>query len=226
MEKIYKLLVNLPLFNGLSREQLFDIVGKTKLHFLKYEKGRMIVHNGEAASELMFLLSGSIECISTSITQKLIIAQRLGASSIIAPDAIFGRKTAFPYTILAVESASLLKISKTDLLRLIAEEPIILFNYLNILASYSQVARQSILAISDFSLKERLALIIEQLTGKTSFGIVLSVNNFSSMHELLGCDIEEYISLMDRLLKNGLINFSEKEIQILDRSALISALKS
>ena len=43
MNSMFDILMGLPLFRGVSRERMADIVGMAKFHFLKYLPGETIV---------------------------------------------------------------------------------------------------------------------------------------------------------------------------------------
>ena len=45
MPTMFEQLMNLPLFRGASHEKLAQIVGQTKLHFLKYPEGETIIRD-------------------------------------------------------------------------------------------------------------------------------------------------------------------------------------
>ena len=62
MENIYQTLMQLPLFQGVSRSKLLELVEKTRFHFLKYEEGEKVITRSESCSHLKFLLSGSLRC--------------------------------------------------------------------------------------------------------------------------------------------------------------------
>ena len=52
--------MSVPLLNGVSREKMLEITGKTKFHFVKYSAGEQIVSAGEQCSHIKLLISGSV----------------------------------------------------------------------------------------------------------------------------------------------------------------------
>ena len=57
---MYDTLLQLPLFQGLCKNDFTSILGKVKLHFRKYNADEIIVEQGEPCTELIFLLNGEI----------------------------------------------------------------------------------------------------------------------------------------------------------------------
>ena len=54
---MYDTLLQLPLFQGLCKNDFTSILGKVKLHFRKYNADEIIVEQGEPCTELIFLLN-------------------------------------------------------------------------------------------------------------------------------------------------------------------------
>ena len=57
---MYDTLLQLPLFQGLCKNDFTSILGKVKLHFRKYNADEIIVEQGTPCTELIFLLNGEI----------------------------------------------------------------------------------------------------------------------------------------------------------------------
>ena len=49
---MYEILMGLPLFNGVSRDCISQIIEKYKFHFLKYLPGEQIVMAGETCTHI------------------------------------------------------------------------------------------------------------------------------------------------------------------------------
>ena len=47
MDSMYDVLLQLPLFQGVSRMKMSEIIEKTRFHFLKYQDNEIIAHRGE-----------------------------------------------------------------------------------------------------------------------------------------------------------------------------------
>ena len=55
---MYDTLLQLPLFQGLCKNDFTNIIGKVKLHFRKYNADDIIVEQGAPCTQLIFLLNG------------------------------------------------------------------------------------------------------------------------------------------------------------------------
>ena len=52
---MYDTLLQLPLFQGLCKNDFTNIIGKVKLHFRKYNADDIIVEQGAPCTKLIFL---------------------------------------------------------------------------------------------------------------------------------------------------------------------------
>ena len=52
MDSMYDVLLQLPLFQGVSRMKMSEIIEKTRFHFLKYQDNEIIAHRGEECTHM------------------------------------------------------------------------------------------------------------------------------------------------------------------------------
>ena len=86
-------LLTLPLFQGISKQSLSQLVEKYPFHFLKYKKGDTIIEQGDVCTHMRFVVSGSVNVVIESSKTKVELSQTLDAPEVIAPDYLFGRTT-------------------------------------------------------------------------------------------------------------------------------------
>ena len=138
MDSMYDVLLQLPIFQGVSRNKISELIEKMKFHFLKYPDGEKIVTSGEECNHLKFLISGEIRSELITQNEKMRITELIQAPNVIAPDHLFGRDTYFPANLYAVGTVGIMQIEKASVIQMLQEEPIFLINLLNILSRRSQ----------------------------------------------------------------------------------------
>ena len=148
MDSMYDVLLQLPIFQGVSRNKISELIEKMKFHFLKYPDGEKIVTSGEECNHLKFLISGEIRSELITQNEKMRITELIQAPNVIAPDHLFGRDTYFPANLYAVGTVGIMQIEKASVIQMLQEEPIFLINLLNILSRRSQKALESFTALS------------------------------------------------------------------------------
>nr|WP_304972367.1 hypothetical protein [uncultured Muribaculum sp.] len=79
MDSMYEILMGLPLFKGVSREKISEIVEKAKFHFLKYLEGESLVAAHEACTHIKFIISGSVRLSISNYNERFKVSQTLHA---------------------------------------------------------------------------------------------------------------------------------------------------
>lgn len=224
MTSMFEMLMNLPLFRGVSHTRLAEIVGDIKLHFLKYPAGEKIVRVGEPCDHLTFVISGAVQTYMENDSGRFAIYQTLKAPAVITPDFMFGRFTTYPCTAEALESTGILKISKQDFVNILGSDPVFMFNYLNTLSVNSQKSTRGILWLTNGSIDERLAFWIISLTqpGSTDIRLVCRKRDLCS---LFGVQRATFEAGLKEMKERGLIEYSTREIFVNNRADMLSLLE-
>ena len=148
MDSMYDVLLQLPLFQGVSRAKISELIEKTKFHFLKYKSGEQIVSKGEECTHLKFLISGCVRSEMVNKSGKIRVSEVLCAPNVLSPNHLFGRNTNYPSDLYAVEETGIMQIDKQTFIRIMQDESIILINLLNIISRRSQKSVETFLALS------------------------------------------------------------------------------
>ena len=200
-------------------DSMYDVL------LLKYPDGEKIVTCGEECNHLKFLISGEIRSELVTQNEKMKISEKILAPNVIAPEHLFGRDTYFPANLYAVGTVGIMQIEKASVVQMLQEEPIFLINLLNILSRRSQKALESFTSFSSSDLKERLAFWILSLTQQKSTDIHVICKQ-KDLYSFFGVQRSVFLSTLDRLKEEGIIDYDTKEIVVLDRSRLKDLLLS
>ena len=224
MASMFELLMNLPLFRGVSRSRIAEVVGSAKFHFLKYPKGETVVRAGEECTHLAFVISGSVRSEISNSSKRFSVSQTLKAPSAIAPDFLFGRTTRYPGTVVALTDCSILKISKVDYIRILNADQVFMFNFLNTLSVNAQKALDGILALTSGGLDERIAFWIIALTQPGSEDIELTFKT-RDLCNLFSVQRNVFDAACHEMEHRNLIRYSPRKIEIVDRREMLSLLE-
>ena len=92
MASTFELLMDLPLFKGVSLTTISNVVGEAKFHFLKYPAGETIIRERENCTHLTFVIAGSVRLTTVNANGRFAVGQTLKAPAVIAPEFLFGRQ--------------------------------------------------------------------------------------------------------------------------------------
>lgn len=223
MNSMFEILMGLPLFKGVTRERIAEIVGMAKFHFLKYLQGENIVTAGSPCTHIKFIISGSARSTIVNSDGRFSVSQTLVAPDVIAPDYLFGKATDYPSSVTAIEPTGILQITKSDYIKILNSDPIFMFNFLNLLSMNAQKAVDGVLALTTGSTEERIAFWIIALTQPSGRDITLSCRQ-RDLYSFFGVQRSSFISILEGMKERGILDFNQNEIRITNRRDLLNIL--
>ena len=136
--RLYERLLQFPLFQGLSRAELLQLVGQTKFGFLKLAEGRTVVREDETCNQFLFLISGRLGLTIVSDDRRYTVEEQLSAPWLLQPEALFGAHPHYTCMAVTLAESHFITLSKDEVMRLLDDFLIIRLNYLNLLATQAQ----------------------------------------------------------------------------------------
>lgn len=222
---MFEILMELPLFRGVTRERMAETVGMAKFHFLKYLPGETIVEAGSPCTHIKFIISGSVRSKIVNPDGRFKVSQTLNAPDVISADYLFGRATNYPCTVTAIEPTGILQIAKSDYIKILNSDEVFMFNYLNLLSMNAQKSVSGVLALTTGSIEERIAFWIVALTQPTGTDIALECRQ-RDLYSFFGVQRGSFIATLDSMRERGLLTYTPTKIDIISRRELIDLLES
>lgn len=138
LQPTYNRLLELPLFQGMSRNDLETVVLHTRFSFLNIAAGRTAVKEGDACTHILFLMKGEMRAEQTSDDNGYMLAEDMPAPDILQPERLFGLTQRYTRTFKATTDCEFLCISKHEAMLLSDNFEIFRLNLLNILCTQTQ----------------------------------------------------------------------------------------
>lgn len=210
---MYDNLLQLPLFQGLCKDDFTTIIEKVKFHFLNYKENDIIRNQGDTCNQLVFLLSGEITQKVANEEEGYTLSETLHAPHIIEPYSLFGMDTRYTATYLAKTDATLLTIDKAYVYTELNNYEIFRLNYLNILSNRIQVSHKKLWSNHLSSLNEKFVYFLLDRCLKPQGDKVLNI----TMEDLARIVNETRINvsrMLNDMHQQGLIQLKRKEIYI------------
>ena len=134
----YQQLATLPLFQGLSGNELQEVAGHTKFGFAKVEKGKAIVSENDRCDHLWFLLNGQATMETHADDHHYTIREQVLSPAILQPERLFGLTQRYSSNFLAASDCQLMSIDKQEVMRLSDRYLIFRLSLLNIISAQAQ----------------------------------------------------------------------------------------
>ncbi len=210
---MYDTLLQLPLFQGLCKNDFTNILGKVKLHFRKIAADEVIVEQGEPCTQLIFLLSGEIVSKATNNEQTYSIHEVFTAPFVIEPYSLFGMQPKYAATYKARTDTHIVSIDKSFILTELNKYEIFRLNYLNILSNRAQVAQEKLWHTHHLNIQDKIVGFLLQRVIKPDGEKMMHIK----MEDLAEMIDETRINVsrtLNEMQEKGLLQLSRKEIRI------------
>lgn len=175
MNTMFDTLLQLPLFQGLSHEDITQILEKVKVQFTRHKSGEVLLSPGDACDSLVFLLKGEV-CVTTSPADlPYSLVEYFSAPYLIEFHSLFGMNTSYVSRYVACTDTHLLRISKCYVLDVLLHYEIFRLNCMNILCNRIQTLSQFPWKLKDLEVEKRITgfflSLVERPAGMKVFHI-------------------------------------------------------
>ncbi len=216
---MYELLMQLPVFQGISNDQLTDIIEKIPFSFSQYDPGQTIIEQGEDCSSLSFILSGTIRMQTPSYGHRVQILQEFEGPYTMPFYNLFGAETRYHDTVTAVTRVGIMQLDKAHFLRVLQHNPILLINVMNMLCTNAQKQHKAMDFSGEAEPVLRLASWMLAFTERSGMNIVLDAE-IADWCDLLQTDEASFWRCVATLEGQHIVEVDGRKLKLLDRYAL------
>lgn len=224
MSSMYNTIMDLPIFKGISRDQVSSFLEKTTVSFRTYSKGEIVFRPGDLCRDIRYLISGNLMITHSHFSGKVIVRESLAQGTVIGADRLFGLNTRMCARAECKGRVDIMWFSKEQFLQLLRSDDIYQINFLNYLSLRAQKAADLLNDFSSGSLLAYLGFWVSVFTERGSTGIEMDVTP-KNLSLLTGISVEELSTQLAYIRKEGLASYSKMKscIRIESREALIEA---
>lgn len=213
MLNLYERLKTLPLFTGLTGEEISQIMGQTKFSFSKYEAGEYIKREGEPCANLTFIISGCAKAITYADDHGYAVEEVVRAPYVLQPERLFGLTQRYASSFVASDTCDTLSIDKNDIMRLTDEFVVFKINVISTISAVAQKAERQPWHTVDGRHGSRLMLFLRSHvscpSGPKTIRIKMTRLALETNQSRLAVSQE-----LNRLRSLGLLSFSRGVISI------------
>lgn len=141
---MYDNLLQLPLFQGLSKDDFTNIIERVRLHFLTFKKGEIILSQDKPCDQLIFMLNGEVTAKTTHDEAGYSLSETFNTPQLIEPQSLFGMHKTFKATYQAKKDSNFLAIDKSFIFSELINYDIFRLNFFNILSNRCQTLQQKL----------------------------------------------------------------------------------
>ena len=220
--QLYDQLLQFPLFQGMSRDNLARVAGHTKFGFLKYTAGQTIITEDDQCRGLFFLLSGRLQVETHSDDRSYRVVEELQAPFLLQPEAIFGYNQRFTHGFKALSECGFITLSKDEVMRLSEEFLVFRLNLLGMYATLSQKLLRQPWRHRPETLSARIIRFLTQHciypAGPKTFYILMT-----QLADELGDSRLDISRALNQLQRDGLLQLRRGRIEVTQMELLLTS---
>ena len=212
---MYERLLSLPLFQGLSKNDITNIVDKVKFHFIKHSENEVVIKQGDSCEEIFFLLEGELFVETQYDNYDFSVQETITAPCVIEPYSLFGKETYYSSTYLTKSPVNLMGIDKQSMVNKLYTYNVFRLNYLNILSGRMTDLHKALTLCVEDSVEKKIVYFIQRFSTRASGEISLNIT-MEQIASLLGETRINVSRVLNAWCKAHLIELKRKKIAVND----------
>lgn len=159
---IYDQLLQLPLFQGHSREDLTTMLAKIKVDFRTFRERQVLACQDDPCRQLIFVLDGEVTLTRTSLHKDITFQEQFAAPTMFGAETAFGLRQNFSHTITAKTNVRTLMLSKQNLVDHLFSYEVFRYNMLNLLSTRIQRSSRLLWASDEGDTLQRFVALLKR----------------------------------------------------------------
>ncbi|MCD8203358.1 MAG: Crp/Fnr family transcriptional regulator [Prevotella sp.] len=210
---LHERLLELPLFQGMSRNDLEQVLMNTKFRYLTFQRGKTIVNEGEMCDRFFFLMEGVISSTKNADDNGYCVVEKLSAPDILQPERIFGLVQRYTRTFKTMTECNFICLGKMEMLTLADSYQIFRLNLLNIISTRSQRLTNIPWRTRPRSIRQKIIRFIEERCLRPAGDKTVSIKMERLGHEI-GESRLNVSHELNAMHEEGIIELRRSEIHV------------
>ena len=218
-------LVNNPLFRGITPERLFADLEEISFHTRSYKKGEILAQQGAVCNRLVILTKGSVRGEMIDYSGRLIKVEDIAAPRAIAPLFLFGEENRYPVEVTANEPTEVIELPKSSVLSLFRKKEQFLENYMNLSANYARTLSDKLFFMSFKTIRQKLASYLLRLYKQQQQTHITLDRSQQELSDYFGVSRPSLARELAHMQEDGLLIADRKHITILQKEQLVRLIQ-
>lgn len=210
---MYDTLLQLPLLQGLCKDDFTAIIERVKFHFCTFSAGETLFKQDENCNQLSFLLSGQLLAQTKDKQNVYQFSEVIDTPFCVEPYSVFGMNPRYTATYRAQTDVKTLVIDKSYILSELSHYEIFRINYLNILSNRCQTSRQKLWETPVGNLQEKLInfLLVRSLRPNGEKWLQITMEDWATLINETRINVSR---MLNEWQKQQLLVLKRKEVYI------------
>ena len=216
MSSIYDVMLQLPIFQGLSKIQLDGIVEKIPFDFCQFAPGQTILEMGDICDNVQFLLNGTVQQITSTYGGRIRILQNFEGPHTLPFYYLFGAETRSISQLVAIDQVGLMRVDKSSFLHMLQQNNVMLVNVMNMLSTNAQKQHVAMEFTAQTDPVLRLASWLLAYTDRKAIDIRIQASEpaWQTLLRLDGGSFGRHVAMLEGRgcleLENGILKLTDR----------------
>jgi CRP/FNR family transcriptional regulator len=203
-------------FSSLKSEELDNI--SNYFEEVTFKNNDTIFNEGDPSDKFYLVAEGSVKVLKHTVMGKDIILEMMSPGDIFGGVAVLDKKP-FPASAQAMESTSVIRISRQNLLKIMEDYPTLKLDIVKYFSNKLRDAHEMLKNIATERVERRIASLLLKLSEKVGLDDVKyrKINiprTRQEIAEMVGTTVETCIRTMSKFQKNGVVKSSDGRIMV------------
>ncbi|MBU5483376.1 Crp/Fnr family transcriptional regulator [Clostridium sp. MSJ-11] len=223
-DNIITALKNSIVFKELGENEIKDMLNFINYRIQEYDKGETVAIEEDDCNSLGIVINGKIEPQKIFPSGKAITIDRLEMGNAFGEAIIFSNVHKYPATIVCIEKAAVMMISKNEMLKLFSHNNKILNNFIAVLSNKILMLNRRVKTLSYQSIRQKICSYLLYIYQNQKTKVIKLPISRKEMAEYLGIPRPSLSREMINMQDEGLIEFDKNIIKIIDVESLSDIL--
>lgn len=215
----FSVLENCPLFQGIPKNQIIDILNYMVCDMLTVRRDSFIAMEGETYRQISIILSGEVAIKKIYGSGKSVTVTTLGPGDIFGELMVFTQRT-LPSTVYAQTNVDLLQLPQQEVLRLCQDQPVFLQNLIGLLSDKIWMLNEKLKLLSYGSLRQKIAsLLLDYYYQQQTLDLTLPFSR-QEMADRLGVPRPSLSRELAHMKQAGYIDYWKNHVRLLKLETL------
>lgn len=194
---------------------LNDLKCTTKVH----QKNELIIRQGDVCDALYMLTLGAVKTEMRTENGGVLAIEIIKAPRPLASAYLFSDSNHFPVDVISLEEVEVIRIPKSEIMRMMMTNPDFMKNYLTHNANRTQFLTNRLQLLSIKTIKGKIAHFLMEEAKDTSQPFFINKNQ-SELAEIFGVARPSLARSLSEMVQEGIISINKKEYTIVNMNKM------
>lgn len=223
---MYDQLMQLPVFQGVTADQMTHILEVTPFDFKTFRRDRVIIKGGDTCQGALFVMSGKVRLETPLFSGRIKVTQVFTAPYVFSLHHLFGAERTLRSTLYSsTDKTGIMMLEKRHFLKLMQDNEIALVNTLNMLSTRAQKQYKAIDLAAETDPLLKLSFCILAFTDRAAIEVTFEALQ-DDWCEMLHIDAPSFWRCVTHLEGQKVVEVTKGKLKLLDRYGLKSFVNS